>query len=556
MKKSRPIPYLRLIFVFLSSAAISYVFYILFYIYSPMIWSSGHQLPPDEYTPWVRWCVKETDGIELFVLYPMVFAVALVSLVLNNIFNGLKRPIAKRMFLYMSGALTICYFLSINFDPPMAKVASGSGYLLFMFSVLLVVWVISSLSSRNKMITILFIIISLIPICFISIIKTRCDDLNYILSPAIRMFSGISLKNIYFQYDHLFTSLAAIWIKLSLPIFELQFIGRLSYYGLFLGIYFLANRLFNRKLFAAYLVIAMVIVRIYGQIYAPDYMLQVIPLRLDLWFIPLAFACFKGPSHWSVGLSLAFLALLHHSFGMIYVLSYIFFILILLLFDVAERKGGFKDILKRYLYLYFWNAAMILIAIFAYKIFLEAKIANISFYFQQVGIGFMRISEHSFYWYFIPILSAAFILLVLKKRELTDGYFKTGIFLLILSAGNSLYFFGRSHENNIINLSSVLLFVLFMYFDLADSELSKNPALNYNKYIMPVVSIAVIMLCAHYYSGLAIDQIGLQCKALTNGSYLRGGGLPDYNTRIVHKVAGRSGKVIFLINQLAFPITL
>ena len=512
-----PLSYSRLIFVFLASICASYIFYALFYHYSSLIWSFGQsqRVPLAEYTPWVQWCVPDNDGIELYVLYPMIFAVAIAALSFNKIFNNLSSDsFGRKLLLSVAAVAAIFYFRNIRFNPPMAEVGNGSGYVLFMLSIFLAIAVLSWLLKQNKRITNLAITLLLIPACFISTENIFLIDYGYIFSPALRIAKGISPGEIYFQYDYLLSMLAALWIKLTLPLLKFKFMGQLSYFVLFLGIYFLASRLFSRKLYALYLFIALIIVKIYGIKNDPVFLLQVSPLRLDLWFIPLALVYYRGPSHWSVGLALALLVALHYSFGLIYTLSYTLFISVLFFFEIAESKGDIRKRIGRYLSLYGKNAAVILIAIFAHKFFFEARISNVAFYYRNSGLGFLPVSKESFYWYVPLILSATLLLLVKNRKSLADKYFKTGIFLLILAIGNSLYFFGRSHEHNIINISAVLLFVLFLCLDLVDFELARNAVSRMSRYIMPGISVFLVLLFAHYYSGRAVERIAANMRLL------------------------------------------
>lgn len=532
---------LRFIFIFLSSVSATYLFHVIFYHYAPFIWSLGRRLPLAEYTPWARRFAPENDGMELYVLYPMIFAIAISALALNKIFNRLDCESSwSRILLLVTGLAAISYFCTIGFNPPMPYIANGLSYLLFMGSVLFLISALSFIWKQNNKMASIILAILLVPACFISTQNIFFIDYGYIFSPAFRLVKGVSVQDIYFQYDHLLSLLAALWMKIGLPILKFKFMGQLSYFFLFLGSYFLAGRLFKRKIYALYLFIALVIVKIYGIKDDPVYLLQVSPLRLDMWLIPLSIIFFKGPSHWSLGLTLALLTIFHHSFGIIYVLSYMLFIFAIFIFS-----GDGKAVMSR-LSMYYVNTAIIAVGFFAYNVFFGGHIPNVSFYYQKIGLGFLPMLKKSFYWYFPPILSAALILLLKNRKALDDRYFHAGVFLLILAAGNSLYFFGRSHEHNIINISAVLLFVLFLSFDLMDFELAKSAVSKIGRYIVPAISIMAILLFANFYSGRAVDRISRQYVSFIKCKFIGEERLPALDVSAVRNITGPSGKAVFL----------
>jgi len=546
-------PQPQLLISAISCLAISYLCYSLFYHFSSIIWSFGQRLPLAEYTPWVRRYVQENDGIELFVFYPMVFAALFGAFACHRALETSVGATSSRAVLYPGAvAASALYLWSIRFVPPMAAVAQGSHHAIFMVSVLLGTGGLSWLLLRHKAAAHLALIVLLVPVCSIATSRLFLIDFGYILAPALRIAKGVSPRDIYFQYDYLLSLLLVFWMKLALPVLRFQLMGSLSYLALFLGAYALAYTLFKRKVLAVHLVLAMVVVRMYGNMDDPLYLMQVTPLRLDFWLLPLALVCWKGPSHWAIGGTLALLTILHHNFGVIYAVSYLLLVLFLIGIEAVDCKGDVWGAVSRQASRYAGNGALIVVAMAIYRLFVASRIANAALYYQQAGLGFLRIYRSSFYWYVIPMLSATFTLLLIQRKRLAAGYFRTGLFLLVLAIGNSLYFFGRSHENNIINISSVLLFVLFFGFDLVDFELAPGAAHRAKRFAMPAVSIVFILLCAHYYSGRAIRRLSLQYAALKEGRFIREDHLPDLNTRAIRAVVGPSAKVIFVSGFDAF----
>jgi len=114
-----------------------------------------------------------------------------------------------------------------------------------------------------------------------------------------------------------------------------------------------------------------------------------------------------------------------------------------------------------------------------------------AYLYQQIGIGFIQISKISFYWYFLVLVSATVAILFLKRNNLSINYFNSSLLLIALSIGNSIYFFGRSHEHNIINISASLIFVLFLFFDLVlyHTEIKTQLQSKYRKIIYCINNI-------------------------------------------------------------------
>ena len=81
-------------------------------------------------------------------------------------------------------------------------------------------------------------------------------------------------------------------------------------------------------------------------------------------------------------------------------------------------------------------------------------------------IGMLPVTDTSAYWYFAAILVISFVILVGFRNRFTPAYFSAALFLLFMGIGQSMYFFGRSHENNIINISGILLFITMLCCDM------------------------------------------------------------------------------------------
>jgi hypothetical protein len=141
------------------------------------------------------------------------------------------------------------------------------------------------------------------------------------------------------------------------------------------------------------------------------------------------------------------------------------------LFAIAYLDGEKRGSFTRELAQYARKCAvpvttLVCCGIASHFLFLNKQYGNYASYYQKIGIGFLKIETVSFYWYVPAILSMVAILLVKLRRNLSSRYVATGFFLTFCAIGNSIYFFGRSHEHNILNIAVVLLFLFFLLLDL------------------------------------------------------------------------------------------
>ncbi len=292
------------------------------------------------------------------------------------------------------------------------------------------------------------------------------------------MIHGFNPSQIYFQYDIFLSLLATFWMKMNMDINHFQVLGQISFYLLFVGAFLFSRKWFSNKNLSIYFLVVLVIIRYYAVDGEPVALFQITPLRLDLWFILLMLVYFKGPHHWLTGVVLGALILLHKNFGLIYLISYAGLISTLALadFSFGKKRQSFIPWIKKHFFLNIKNALIILLFIAASTLIFKGFVAESAVLYQKIGFGMLPISASSFYWY-VPVLFGAAAMMLAKQRHvLPPRYFSTGIFLLFLALGNSIYFFGRSHENNILNISGALVFSLFMTIDLMNFTVKKTKA--------------------------------------------------------------------------------
>ena len=79
-----------------------------------------------------------------------------------------------------------------------------------------------------------------------------------------------------------------------------------------------------------------------------------------------------------------------------------------------------------------------------------------------------------------------------------------------------MYFFGRSHENNIINIAAVLLMVFFLMLDLVHLELIRVASQRFSRWAILLMASIVILTISYQYADSAVKLGETQLFNLKN----------------------------------------
>lgn len=537
-------PLIDLLRQFFIASAVTCIFYVLFYHYSHAIWTLNMVKPSPEFTPWIRPWILEHDGIEVYILYAMMFGAIAVVALFNYIFIKIDRKTIKNIAYFFIVLFSFYFYSQIWFNPPLPASKLWPEGLFFMAATGLISFVLVKYGQKNKWWLLVFCLL-LLSLCLISTEWISLHDYTYVLTPALRAAHGYKLSESYCQYDYLLSLLALFWLKLNLSAYSFHRLAAVSYFILLAGIWFFAKRFLRDKRLAIYLVIILAIIKLYGNVHDPVYIIQVTPLRLDWWLAVLGCAYWKGIQHWLVGLLLGFLIIFHNVFGLIYAFSYILLILFLA-FTESGNNIPFVNVVKKYCGLYVKNLIIIITSMVFYQLFFKPEVGTTAMVYQKYGIGFLPISRTSFYWY-MPVITSLIFLLVLRNRiVVSEKYFPISIFLILLAIGNSLYFFGRSHEHNIINIASSLVLCLFVLFDLVNIEINKNTYAKINSFFIPILSFMLLLGVGYTYSDRAVKRIKQQYYVCLKKNQTVNHLLPDHVIGEVKALTSNSSKIIFL----------
>lgn len=511
--------------------AVTGIFYYCYYLLAPWIWSQNIPYHPDDITPWVLGPASEHDGIEIYALYILVFVNSITALFFSGLVRIISGMYMRRILVALCAAVGCIYCATIDFIPPMNsfQTTSFSSLILISLSIMTVVFslvaLLHFLYMRSPYWSLAMAALVLVPVCFIATSPISWLDYTYIFSPALRLLKGFAIRDIYFQYDLLPSLLAAVWMKLDLDLNTFQVLGQAAYYLIILGVFIFSGKLFQKKELSIFLLAAIVLGRIYASPWDPVVCFQVTPFRLDLWFPLLIVVYCRGAFHWSAGLVCGLLILLLKNFGIIYTLSYIQLLatLFAIRYSDSDNRSSLPLALLEYVKTCTKPLAIIMCSsAVSYFLFKNSEYPNYAGFYQKIGIGFIQIASNSFYWYVPAVISMAVILLIRLRNRVSPAYLATGLLLTYCAIGNSIYFFGRSHEHNILNISIVLIFLFFLVLDLISQTLNREgthriffPLLQ--RHGVVVIAIIFIGVISLYYAQNITKKIVTQATNVSNG---------------------------------------
>lgn len=364
----------------------------------------------------------------------------------------------------------------------------------------------------------------LLPCCFIATSSISGIDYAYIFFPALKILQGTPVFDIYFQYDLFLALIATIWIKLGFPLGELQSAGQLSYVIALGAVFFISQKLFRRNFLSVILLIVLVLIRIYASTWDIIFHFQATPLRLDLWLIVFVIIWLKGPFHVLTGFACGLLIFWHRNFGIIHTIAYVQLLLLLSFIQYTQyskrlpSKQRIQILIKQLLP----NLLIILAFYIAFSLLFRNENANAASYYQKIGIGFLPMSNDSFFWYYMTIFPIAFILLYHMREQVCEKYLVMGFFVLFCTIGNCIYYFGRSHDGNLFNISISLIFLLFYVFDLVDRLLFQSDEVSWimtllKKRLVPFMAILLTSLVTFTYAGQITAKVSKQFDTVLSG---------------------------------------
>jgi hypothetical protein len=507
-----------------------------------------------EVVPWVRWALADRDGAEAYGLLGAIALQGLGTALIMGLFARLGprwRMVATVVLLAL--AMAIAWVCALPPRPPLFEpFTTLSGTLWFVAGALLATALLGQVVRRSRARVPLPLALVLVPVCFIPIAYASLPDLTCVLGPALRLQYGIKLSQIYFQYD-LFPSLLALaWTTIGgLPVTFASVVVPATFYALFLAIYAVARRLLRPALVAP-LMVSLLIVRFYS--IHGDLIPQVAPLRLDLWVLPLAWVRVVGLRHWSVGLVLGSLCFFSRSIGMLYLGAYG---LAIGLDFLAQRRGSNGQSVApfwRGLVQLFRSTALvwgiILLSLLLARLVFGSFVSDAVAVYHRLGVGMMRIDRTSFYWWLLALTGAVGWLSYARRASLPARKGEASILAVTLTASSSIYFFGRSHEHNLLNTSAPFLFCLFLGLELSWPTGERAAP---QRLLFRALPWLVVATCAYSYSLRGVLRTTGQYTQVTTQAPLlqatSGQPVPTIDCAELRKAVGDDRVIFFSSND-------
>jgi hypothetical protein len=505
-----------------ASMALGWLAWRLFFHWSAWLWAQQTPVDLKTITRWALPQFGDADGAEPVALIGLVVVATIVLSALAHLLPRANRRVhAAFALLSLLGA----YFLlqSAHFDLPLAEVGPSHKRDLAIVAGAVAASLLIGWGPRSSHALAIFTALLLVPIAFLPSAGPSAGDAAAIVAPALRLLHGVAPKHVYMQYDYLPSLLLEAWLWLGGDASGVFFIAGVSFYALLLGLLALARRWFAHPGLAGPLLVAVVIVRIYAVMGDEVAVPQVAPLRLDLWLLPVALALRFGLRHWAVALSLGLLCIFSRSIGVLYLGGYALAVggdfLAARLAVARAQRMPWRSELGAFLRQQALNAGILLVCLGAATLILGSPFSDAVLLYRKLGVSQLKIPAGSFYWWLLPLNALTGALAFVNRGELGERKGGAALLTVGLLISSSIYFFGRSHENNLINLSVPFLLCFFLALDLWLLNFRRGTMAP--RALQMVLASGLVVLCAWQYSGRVWTKLDTQ-MAVVNRSELIG----------------------------------
>ncbi len=287
-------------------------------------------------------------------------------------------------------------------------------------------------------------------------------DYDFFIGPALKIYQGAPLGSFYMQYGLGMTYLFKIMMDLNLRIYNIQIIlALLTIFWFFLYLRLVKEFLTDKILI--WLFMAVLFSFRYLAIYFdPIHTPATLPMRLDMW-VPLVLVLARfGFFSWVSGVAFSFGYLFDNTFGFFHIIVYITFLCFFLVKGIFE-KGFRKVFIERGFLKNFIIIVALIISVAFFQIYNFGGLFNpAAKLYTNVKLGFMPVFPHSLFWVVLALLPYSLYAFSLEKEKKRRhiSFFILGLFCLQMT-----YFFGRSHDTNLLNISGLYILMLFITFD-------------------------------------------------------------------------------------------
>lgn len=428
--------------------------HVLFVALSPRIVEAVPPTPASAVNAWLRdWRLAQRDGLELPIATAGTLALLGAAMLLRQVRRWPRLLLAPAFQALSFGAAALVVLRSSTEElPGLRGGLSGWALAAGVASIVAGVWHGEKVPPRVRTAAAAAAALLAAGAVLLSLQDASLVDYGYFIAPALKLLQGERLGSFYVQYNLLGTAAFAAMLQAGLPVHQMQVLLALAFAGWLVLYHQLAKRLIGDRVLRWTFLLALVLVRFCLLHHHPTRLPQVNPFRLDLWvLLVLALRSWGFVSVRSAA-AVALVYLADSLFGFMFLLLYLAF---LVEEGVARARAGEPVPLAR------WAAVLLpaAVALLLTRAVFGSFIMPSAVHYAKVQLGFLPIDPRSLFWAIALALGAAAHLL----RGEPDRRLLS--FVVFVVAAELVYFFGRSHDHNLLNISGVWLFVIFLALD-------------------------------------------------------------------------------------------
>lgn len=447
---------LRALLLLLAIATLVWILRIVHYASVEHIYG---QIPDlNNFTPWLHLYAQSRKGIELPVLFVALLSLCLGAWVCARYFSTQLRQAFNSLPTLLLGnfiaLFTILVFLFPGKEHSVATFFHWELHPSLLGFFLFIAFILTPYGKKYS-----YPILGFATVVICTLISTSPFSLynySYIIEPVMRALAGQSLSEVVSQYD--------VLLPLSISPFIAQH-WDLNQYKVLLQF---ANTIFNvwmfytlykmvRKEVFLFAVILFILAKYQLNLSDATKVPQVSFLRLEIWLPLYVLVRRYGLASVAAVLYLCAMIVLSKTFATIFAGMYLGFLFL------RKWSGSQELSWKRILTIILIVAT---VAVLAQLFFSNARLSD----YLRFQISFWPLGTQSFFWVIAPLLIFCAVLIFSRTREDEKVYNANGL-MIFLCCGALVYFLGRSHENNLLNVSAILIFTLAIALNYLSQEM-------------------------------------------------------------------------------------
>lgn len=437
------------IFIFLM---LFILLYLLFLAFKDIIHSAGPVTDFNNINNWMRGLLRNPDGIELQIMTLAIAMYFAIVYFLSTHFNFKSKILSYFPIIITCVLIFMVLFMKILFGVIQHHHIGSIFYPCIFFVVLLISISTYYLSLKKppaflKSVIFLFLGIIITLIILLTSGTPSMVDYCYLIGPANKIIAGEKINSFYMLYNLLLTYLFVLMQKLKFSIIQMHlFFAIISTLWIYLY-YVLAKKMFINKSYIVLFLLAYFLVRFFIG-FAPIEVPATTALRMDLWvLLALIVLKFNFNSTWTaISFSLYYLA--DDIFGLLFLLLLSF--IYILHFFINRKSAPINKLVF----------IPILLVFISHYLFWGSVSSDPTKDYTGTNFSFLPIHVDSLFWIVLFVMGSCLYIL---SKKLNNIYLT--LFLFGAACIQLLYFLGRSHENNLFNISGILIFIVFLTLD-------------------------------------------------------------------------------------------